>query len=91
MAARIAPLALLSAAMPKSRSKRVTAKPPKKAKVPHRSSNDWVGALFFTLLAAGVIAIVANYVGAFGETSNANLWMGLGLIAAAFVVATRWH
>ena len=75
--------------MPKSRSKRVRRQPPPKAK-PKRSP-PWVGALFFTLLGAGVIIIVGNYIGFFGPTDNANLWYGLLLVAGAFGVATQWH
>ena len=50
-----------------------------------------MAALFFTLLATGVIVIVGNYLGAFGPTSNGNLWYGLGLMLLAFLVATQWH
>ena len=75
--------------MPKSRSKRVRRQPPPKAK-PKRSA-PWVGALFFTLLGAGVIIIVGNYIGLFGATDNAKLWYGLLLVAGAFGVATQWH
>jgi hypothetical protein len=75
--------------MPKSRSKRVRRQPPPKAKP--KSSPPWVGALFFTLLGAGVIIIVGNYIGLFGPTDNANLWYGLLLVAGSFGVATQWH
>ena len=76
--------------MPKSRSKRRPQQPPPRAKPKH--SAEWVGAVFFTLLAAGVITIVANYLGVFeGGTSNWRLWAGLGLVAGSFVVATQWH
>ncbi len=45
----------------------------------------------FTLMAAGMIIIICNYLGLFGETANFRLWLGLGCIAGAFVVATQWH
>ncbi|MDQ3645896.1 MAG: cell division protein CrgA [Actinomycetota bacterium] len=79
--------------MPKSKSKRTPGKPPpKKNPTSRRASNDWVGALFFTLLGAGVIVIIANYLGAWpGGTEPWKLWAGLGLIASSFVVATQWH
>jgi hypothetical protein len=52
----------------------------------------WVGALFFTLIGAGVIVIIVNYLGVLpGGTNNALLWVGLGLIAVSFMVATQWH
>ncbi len=76
--------------MPKSRSKRRRYQPPPKPK-PKRSP-PWVPVLFFTLLAAGVIILIGNYMGLFpGETSNARLWYGLGCISASFIVATNLH
>jgi hypothetical protein len=47
----------------------------------------------FTLMAAGMIIIICNYLGLFpgGEAANYRLWLGLGSIASAFVVATQWH
>ncbi len=48
--------------------------------------------LFFTMIAAGVIVIVSHYLGALpGGTQPYQLWLGLGLIASSFVVATQWH
>lgn len=76
--------------MPKSRSKRVQRRPQPKPKP--KTSPPWVPALFFTLLGAGVIIIIGNYVGLFpGETENSRLFMGLFLMGGAFIVATRWH
>jgi hypothetical protein len=75
--------------MPKSRSKRNPRQPPPK-ETPKRSP-EWVGALFFLLLLSGVLIIVGNYAGVFGETSNWRLWYGLGLVSGAFLVATQWH
>jgi hypothetical protein len=45
--------------------------------------------LFFTLIAAGLITIVAHYLG--GGEHPYQLWVGLGLIGASFIVATQWH
>jgi hypothetical protein len=76
--------------MPKSRSKRRRRQPPPKPKP--KSSPAFVGPLFFTLLLVGVAVIIGNYIQLFGEsTANWRLWYGLGLVAAAFVVATQWH
>lgn len=76
--------------MPKSKGKRVTRQPPPKPKP--QTSPLWVGALFFTLLLTGVAIIICNYLGVFpGENAAWILWYGLGLISAAFVVATQWH
>lgn len=48
--------------------------------------------MFFTLIAAGVMVIVAHYLGLLpGGTQPYQLWVGLGLIAGSFVVATQWH
>lgn len=48
-----------------------------------------MGALFFTLLLAGIITIIAHYLG--GAVRPFQLWIGLGLVAGSFVVATQWH
>ncbi len=73
--------------MPKSRSKRQRRQPPPKPKP--RRSPPWVGALFFTLIGAGLVAIIYNYLsqGAHGWL----LWAGLGLILVSFMVATQWR
>lgn len=48
--------------------------------------------MFFTLIAAGVIIIVTHYLGAFPNgTQPFQLWLGLGLIAGSFMIATQWH
>lgn len=73
--------------MPQSRSKRVRRQPPPKVKP--KKSAPWVGALFFTFLLAGIIAIIDHYIG--GGTRAIQLWEGLGLISASFIVATQWH
>ena len=81
---------LTSLTMPKSKSKRVTRQPPPKPKP--KVSPLWVPALFFTLIAAGVIIIIGHYLGVFPSgTQPFQLWLGLGLIAGSFVVATQWH
>ena len=76
--------------MPKSKSKRVMHQPPPKPKP--KVSPLWVPALFFTLIAAGVIIIISHYLGVLPNgTQPFQLWLGLGLIAGSFVVATQWH
>ncbi|MBA3430205.1 MAG: cell division protein CrgA [Actinobacteria bacterium] len=76
--------------MPKSRSKRVRKQPPPKPKP--KQSPTWVGALFFVLLGLGVALIIVNYLGLLpGGTRPAFLFVGLGLMATSFVVATQWH
>jgi hypothetical protein len=76
--------------MPKSKSKRVRRQPPPKPK-PKRSP-PWVAAIFFTLLVGGVIVIISHYLGVLpGGTLPYQLWVGLGMISASFMVATQWH
>ena len=76
--------------MPKSRSKRKTTQPPPKAKP--KQSPPWVGIMFFSLLALGMLLIVVNYLGVLpGGTRPGWLLGGLGAMGAAFVLATRWH
>jgi hypothetical protein len=76
--------------MPKSRSKRVSRQPPPKSKP--KQSPPWVGALFFLMMAAGIVTIVSHYVGLLpGGTQPYQLWVGLGMILGAFLVATQWH
>lgn len=76
--------------MPKSKSKRTRRQPPPKPK-PKRSS-PWVGALFFSLMGLGVVTIIAHYLGVLpGHQQPWQLWAGLGLISASFIVATQWH
>lgn len=76
--------------MPKSRSKRQRRQPPPKTKP--KQSPPWIGPLFFLLLLTGVAIIVTNYLSLYGGTSQPYLlWVGLGLIAGALALSTRWH
>ena len=48
--------------------------------------------MMLTLLVAGMLVIVCNYLGVLpGEASNVYLFVGLGLITAGFLVATRYR
>jgi LPXTG-motif cell wall-anchored protein len=79
--------------MPKSKSKRVRYQPPPKKKP--KPSPPWLGATILTILFAGVIVIVANYLGLIpgtgGQAANLYLWVGLGAIALGFGLATQWR
>jgi hypothetical protein len=77
--------------MPVSKSKRKRYQPPPKKKP--EPSPRWVPVVFFILLGAGFLTIVARYVGSGVTFLNKDylIWVGLGLIAAAFTVATQWR
>ena len=79
--------------MPKSKGRRKPkrvkpmAPPPPKE---HKRSPVWYAAIMFALMGIGVIVIVVNYIGVFpGGTDNNYLYMGLGAIAAGFLM-TLW-
>ena len=68
------------------RAHTVAATPPKEDK----TSPKWYAALMFSLMAIGVVVIILNYIGVFpGGTDNNYLYMGLGGIAAGFLM-TLW-
>jgi len=57
-----------------------------------RVSPIWVPVLIAALLALGSVIIILNYVEVLpGAATNWYLLGGLGLITAAFLVATKWH
>ena len=73
-----------------------------RATAPHRSSRRsgtgrarWYGPLLITLMALGVIVIVANYMGLIpgtdGQASSVWLWIGLGILGAGFVGTSFWY
>jgi hypothetical protein len=57
-----------------------------------RSSPWWVPVIMLALFGLGVICILLNYLGVLpGGASNIYLLVGLALIIAGFIVATRYH
>lgn len=57
-----------------------------------KTSSRLVPIVMFTLLGAGLVVIVLNYVGVLpGATSNWYLVGGLGLILAGIITATQWR
>jgi hypothetical protein len=57
-----------------------------------RSSPPWVPVLILAFFGLGLICIVLNYLGILpGGASNVYLFIGLGLIVAGFIAATRYH
>ena len=69
-------------------SSRYTPPIPKSYKV----SPVWVPVLLLSLLIVGMLVILCNYLGLLpGGASNGYLLIGLGLITAGFIVATRYR
>lgn len=67
---------------------RYTAPVPRELKV----SPIWVPILMFTLLGAGALVILLNYLGLMpGDTNNWYLLVGLGLILGGIITATQYH
>jgi hypothetical protein len=79
--------------MPKSKSKRSRYQPPPKKKP--KPSPRWFGILILSILGAGVLVIVLNYLSLDvilpGAPRNLYLWSGLGAIAVGFGLATQWR
>jgi len=76
--------------MPRSKSKRRRYTPPPRKKP--KPSSPWFGGIILSTFAAGVLMIVLNYLGLLPKApSSAYLLGGLGLIAAGFILSTRWH
>ncbi|MGH9125173.1 MAG: cell division protein CrgA [Acidimicrobiales bacterium] len=58
----------------------------------YRESPMWVPILLLSLLILGMLTIVCNYLGLLpGGAQNWYLFVGLGLITAGFITATRYH
>jgi hypothetical protein len=69
-------------------SSRYTPPVPKEYKV----SPVWVPILLLTLLIAGMLVILCNYLGLLpGGAKNEYLLVGLALITGGFIVATRYR
>jgi cell division protein CrgA len=57
-----------------------------------RSSPWWVPALILTFFGLGLLCILLNYLSLLpGGASNGYLFLGLALIVAGFIAATRYH
>jgi Cell division protein CrgA len=75
--------------VPRSKSKRSRYTPPPAKKAP--PSKLWVPATMFTMLVAGVLVIVANYLQLLpgGEAENRYLFVGLGLFTGGAILSTQ--
>ncbi len=77
-----------ASAGPSTDSGRYTAPIPREL----RSSPWWVPALMVGFFGVGVLIILRNYLSLLGgSANNVFLFVGLGLIVAGFITATRWH
>jgi hypothetical protein len=57
-----------------------------------KQSPLWVPVLMFTCLGLGILVIIVNYTPLMpGGSNNLYLLVGLGLVTAGFIVATRYH
>jgi hypothetical protein len=77
--------------VPQSKSKRSRYTPPPQKKAP--PSKLWVPVALTTLLALGLIVVVANYLNLLpgAETENRYLLLGIGLISGGFLTATNYR
>lgn len=76
--------------MPVSKGKRSRYTPPPPKKLP--PSPTWVPVLMFVCFGIGILTIILNYMSLLpGETSNWNLFIGLGFITGGFLLATRYR
>ncbi|HZD66635.1 MAG TPA: cell division protein CrgA [Acidimicrobiales bacterium] len=58
----------------------------------HRASPAWMGVLLLGLLVAGLLVIIVNYLGVLpGGATTWSLLVGLALICAGFLLATRYR
>ena len=58
----------------------------------YKESPIWVPILLLTFLVLGMLVIVCNYLGLLpGGAQNWYLFLGLGLITAGFITATRYR
>lgn len=76
--------------MPQSKSKRSRYTPPPPKNAP--ASPLWMGVAITTCLLAGLVVVVANYLGILpGDAENRYLIVGLVLISGGFMMATGYR
>jgi hypothetical protein len=80
--------------MPKSKGRRKPKRrgpaPPPVSSAP-KESPRWYVILMFSVMAIGLLVIVLNYIGVFGDFQRPLLWTGLGLIGVGFVMTLNYH
>ena len=76
--------------MPVSKSKRSRYTPPPEKHDP--PSRLWVPTAMFTLWALGLAIVILNYTSLLpGGAANSYLFLGLGILTAGFLLATRFR
>ena len=70
---------------------RTTAAPIQQAAAMKGPSPWWVPVIMFGLIIVGALAIMLNYMGAFGDPDNVRLVIGLVLILGGIVTATQYR
>jgi hypothetical protein len=77
--------------VPQSKSKRSRYTPPPQKKAP--PSKLWVPVALTTLLTAGLVVVVGNYLNLLpgANTENRYLLLGIGLICLGFLLATNYR
>ena len=79
--------------MPKSKGRRKpkrSAPPPPQVTKPAESPK-WYVVTMFSLMSIGVILIVLNYIGLFGDFQRPLLWSGLGLIGVGMIMTLNYR
>lgn len=82
--------------MPKSKgrkkAKRRPPPPPKPDPIKEKGPSPvWYQAVMFALMGIGVLVIVLNYIGIFGDTTNTLLLIGLAMIAGGFTMTLNFR
>lgn len=82
--------------MPKSKgrkkAKRRPPPPPKPDPIKEKGpSPTWYVAIMFGLMGIGILVIVLNYIGIFGDTTNTLLLGGLAMIAVGFGMTLNYR
>jgi energy-converting hydrogenase Eha subunit A len=73
----------------KPQRKHIVAAPPSKEREP---SSRWYAAVIFSLIAAGVLVIVINYMGLLpGGHSHNYIYLGAGGVAAGLLMALHYR
>ena len=80
--------------MPKSKGRRKPKRskpaPPPVSSRP-KESPKWYVIAMFSMMAIGLLVIVLNYIGVFGDFQRPLLWVGLGCIGVGFLMTLNYN